>query len=126
MATEKTARAIWEGDLMSGSGRVSTGSGVLSVEGVTWSARAEDAEGLSPEELIAAAHATCLSMALSHALAEHGHAPARLETNATATFDKTADGASHHRADGRGRRGKLPGFASAEGERRDLGRSDPV
>ena len=92
MATEKTARAIWEGDLMSGSGRVSTGSGVLSEEGVTWSARAEDAEGVSPEELIAAAHATCVSMALSHALAEQGHAAARLETEATTTFDKTEEG----------------------------------
>ena len=92
MATEKTARAIWEGDLMSGSGRVSTGSGVLSVDGITWSARAEDAEGVSPEELIAAAHATCVSMALSHALAEHGHAPTRLETKATSTFDKTEAG----------------------------------
>jgi len=92
MANEKTARAIWEGDLMSGSGRVSTGSGVLSDEGVSWSARAEDADGLSPEELIAAAHATCVSMALSHALAEEGHAPTRLETEATSTFDKTDAG----------------------------------
>jgi lipoyl-dependent peroxiredoxin len=92
MATEKTARVVWEGDLMSGSGRVSTGSGVLSDEGVTWSARAEDVEGVSPEELIAAAHATCVSMALSHALGEQGHAPARLETQATTTFDKTDDG----------------------------------
>ena len=92
MATEKTARAIWEGDLMSGSGRVSTGSGVLSDEGVSWSARAEDADGVSPEELIAAAHATCVSMALSHGLAEDGHAPTRLETQATSTFDKTDAG----------------------------------
>ena len=92
MANEKTARATWEGDLMSGSGRVSTGSGVLSDEGMSWSVRAEDTEGVSPEELIAAAHATCVSMALAHALAEHGHAPARLETNATATFDKTEAG----------------------------------
>jgi lipoyl-dependent peroxiredoxin len=92
MATDKTARATWEGDLMSGSGRVSTGSGVLSEEGVTWSARAEDAQGSSPEELIAAAHATCVSMALSHGLAEAGQAPQRLETNATATFDKTDAG----------------------------------
>ena len=92
MATEKTARATWEGDLMSGSGRVSTGSGVLSDEGVSWSARAEDADGVSPEELIAAAHATCVSMALSHALAEGGHAPTRLETEATSTFDKTDAG----------------------------------
>ena len=92
MANEKTARAVWQGDLMSGSGRVSTGSGVLSDEGMTWSARADDAEGVSPEELIAAAHATCVSMALAHTLAEQGNAPARLETEATATFDKTDAG----------------------------------
>ena len=92
MATEKTARAIWEGDLMSGSGRVSTGSGVLSVEGVSWSARAEEADGVSPEELIAAAHATCVSMSLAHGLAEAGHAPTRLETEATSSFGKTDAG----------------------------------
>ena len=92
MATDKTARATWEGDLMSGSGRISTGSGALSAEGVTWSARAEEAEGVSPEELIAAAHALCVSMALSHALSEDGHAPTRLDSSATATFDKTDAG----------------------------------
>jgi osmotically inducible protein OsmC len=90
--SDKTARATWEGDLMSGSGRVSTGSGVVSDESVSWSARAENAEGVSPEELIAAAHATCVSMALSHVLAESGHEPTRLESNATATFDKTDAG----------------------------------
>jgi osmotically inducible protein OsmC len=92
MASEKTARATWFGDLMGGSGRVSTGSEVLSEESVTWSARAEGADGVSPEELIAAAHATCVSMALSHALADDGHAPTRLESSATATFDKTDAG----------------------------------
>ncbi len=92
MATEKTARATWEGDLMSGSGRVSTGTGVLSDVEMRWSARAEDAEGVSPEELIAAAHATCVSMALAHALAEGGHPATQLETEATTTFDKTEDG----------------------------------
>src|SRR5215510_10745279 len=92
MANEKTARATWMGDLMSGSGTVSTGSDTLSEESMSWSARAEDAEGVSPEELIAAAHATCVSMALSHGLAEQGNAPARLETEATATFDKTDEG----------------------------------
>ena len=92
MATEKTARATWEGDLMGGSGKVSTESGVLTEEGVNWSARAEEAEGVSPEEMIAAASATCVSMALSHTLAEQGNAPTRLETEATATFDKTDEG----------------------------------
>ena len=92
MATEKTARATWQGDLVGGSGRVSTESEVLSDEGVSWSARAEGAEGVSPEELIAAAHATCVSMALSHVLAEGGHPASRLDTEATATFDKTDEG----------------------------------
>ena len=92
MATEKTARATWEGDLTGGSGRVSTDSGVLDEEGVNWSARAENAEGVSPEEMIAAAHATCVSMALSHVLAEGGHAATRLETEATSSFDKTEEG----------------------------------
>src|SRR5262245_55748648 len=89
---DKYARAIWEGDLMSGSGSVSSGSGALSEEGVTWSARAEDIEGVSPEELIAGAHALCVSMALSHGLAEGGHAATRIESSATATFDKTDAG----------------------------------
>ena len=141
MATDKTARATWEGDLMSGSGRISTGSGALSAEGVTWSARAEEAEGVSPEELIAAAHALCVSMALSHALADGGNKPTRLETNATATFDKTEAGfrltqieardrrrGRRHRRrgiprGGRGREGELPGLEGARGQRRHLGRS---
>ncbi len=92
MATEKTARATWEGDLVNGSGRVSTGSGVLADEPMTWSARAEDVEGPSPEELIAAAHATCVSMALSAGLARAGTPPTRLETEATTAFDKVGEG----------------------------------
>ena len=92
MASEKTARATWFGDLTGGSGQVSTDSEALSEESVSWSARAEGAEGVSPEELIAAAHATCVSMALSHVLAEGGHAPTKLESSATATFDKTDEG----------------------------------
>jgi lipoyl-dependent peroxiredoxin len=92
MATEKTARVTWEGDLMEGSGRVSTGSGSLSDQPMTWSARAEDVDGASPEELIAAAHATCVSMALSAGLARAGTPPTRLDTEATTTFDKAGEG----------------------------------
>jgi osmotically inducible protein OsmC len=92
MATEKKAHAIWEGDLVHGSGRVSTDSGSITDQTMTWSARAEDVEGASPEELIAAAHATCVSMALAGALARAGTPPARLETDATTTFDKVGDG----------------------------------
>jgi osmotically inducible protein OsmC len=93
MAVERTATAEWQGDLMSGSGKVSTQSGVVNGATVKWSSRAEQAdENTSPEELIAAAHATCVSMALAHGLAQAGTPPQRLDTEATATFDKVGDG----------------------------------
>ena len=91
MATEKTARAVWDGDLMDGSGRVSTASGSVDST-MTWAARAQDVEGASPEELIAAAHATCVSMALAAGLARAGTPPTRLETEATTAFDKAGEG----------------------------------
>jgi osmotically inducible protein OsmC len=73
---------------MEGSGRIeSVGSGALGGLDVTWASRAEEPQGrTSPEELIAAAHAACFSMALSHGLAEAGNAPERLDTAATVTF----------------------------------------
>jgi osmotically inducible protein OsmC len=91
MATEKTARATWEGDLLHGSGHVTTGTGSVDAD-MTWAERAEDVEGASPEELIAAAHAMCVSMALSAALARAGTPPTRLETEARTAFDKVGDG----------------------------------
>jgi osmotically inducible protein OsmC len=93
MAVERTATATWEGDLMGGSGKVSTESAAVQDATVKWSSRAEQAdENTSPEELIAAAHATCISMALANVLAQGGTAPTRLDTEATATFDKTDAG----------------------------------
>jgi osmotically inducible protein OsmC len=73
---------------MSGSGSIDTvSSGAVGGLDVSWPARSEEPQGkTSPEELIAAAHATCLSMALSHGLAQDGHAPERLDTSATVTF----------------------------------------
>jgi lipoyl-dependent peroxiredoxin len=92
MAVERTANAVWEGDLMGGSGTVSTESGVIQNATVKWSSRADQAdENTSPEELIAAAHATCVSMALAHGLAQSGTPPQRLETQATATFEQVGD-----------------------------------
>jgi osmotically inducible protein OsmC len=91
MATEKTARATWEGDLTHGSGHVTTGTGSVDAD-MRWAARAEDVEGASPEELIAAAHATCVSMALSAALAREGTPPQRLESEARTTFEKVGEG----------------------------------
>lgn len=93
MAVERTANAVWEGDLFGGSGKVSTRSGAVRDATVKWSSRAEQAdENTSPEELIAAAHATCISMALANGLAQAGTPPAKLETEATATFEQTGEG----------------------------------
>jgi osmotically inducible protein OsmC len=91
MATEKTARATWEGSLVDGSGHVRTDSGSVDQD-MTWSARAQEVEGTSPEELIAAAHATCVLMALSAGLTAAGTPPQRLESEAITTFDKVGDG----------------------------------
>ena len=87
--SERTASVTWNGDLMTGSGPIDeVGSGALGQLDVTWAARSEDASGgkTSPEELIAAAHASCFSMALSGGLAKAGTPPERLQTSATVTF----------------------------------------
>ena len=88
MATDRRADVTWQGDLMHGSGRIdSVTSGALGQLEVSWPARSEQPGGkTSPEELIAAAHATCFSMALSNGLAQEGHAPEELKTSATVTF----------------------------------------
>jgi osmotically inducible protein OsmC len=88
MATERTAEVTWHGDLMSGSGRIDTvTSGAFGGLDVDWVARSEDAQSkTSPEELIAAAHAACFSMALSNGLGQAGHPADELKTSATVTF----------------------------------------
>jgi osmotically inducible protein OsmC len=87
MAVEKKATTVWRGSLMKGSGSVTSGSGVLSGVEVTWPKRAEQGtEATSPEELIAAAHAACFSMALSHGLAQAGNPPDELRVTATVGF----------------------------------------
>jgi len=89
MAAERRASVTWKGDLMSGSGTIDeVGSGTFGPLDVSWPARAEAATGgkTSPEELIAAAHASCFSMALSGGLAKTGNPPERLRTSATVTF----------------------------------------
>src|SRR3989442_13999742 len=93
MATEHTASATWNGDLMGGSGSFSLGSGAATDVGLTWRARAEDASaGTSPEELIAAALASCFSMALAHGLAQAGAPAHRIEAEAGAAFARTRQG----------------------------------
>ena len=86
---ERRADVTWSGDLLGGSGTIdSVGSGAFGPLDVSWPARSEDASGgkTSPEELVAAAHATCFSMAFAGGLAKAGHAPERLSTSATVTF----------------------------------------
>ncbi len=88
MATERTAQVTWQGDLLSGVGTVHVvGSGAFGPLDVSWPSRAEEPDGrTSPEELIAAAWASCYSMALSHGLAQGGTPPDRLDTSVTVTF----------------------------------------
>jgi lipoyl-dependent peroxiredoxin len=87
MAVESSANAVWNGDLMGGSGRVSPASGAFGEVALTWNARANSREsGSSPEELIAAAHAGCFAMALSNGLAKAGHPPNEIRTSARVTF----------------------------------------
>jgi osmotically inducible protein OsmC len=88
MATDRKAQVTWHGDLMSGSGRIdSVTSGAIGGLDVDWRARSEDAQSkTSPEELIAAAEASCFSMALSNGLAQAGHPADELRTSATVTF----------------------------------------
>jgi len=87
------AQSVWHGDLFSGSGTTTLDSGATGPLQVSWPSRTEAANGrTSPEELIAAAHASCFNMALSNTLAGDGNIPTRLETSAVATFEKTDAG----------------------------------
>jgi lipoyl-dependent peroxiredoxin len=88
MAADRRAEVTWRGDLMSGEGEIErVGSGAFGPLDVTWASRTEQPGGrTSPEELIAAAHASCFSMALAHALAQAGTPPQELSTSATVTF----------------------------------------
>ncbi|MGA9839862.1 MAG: OsmC family peroxiredoxin [Thermoplasmata archaeon] len=93
MATKSTAEAVWENDLAHGHGRVKGKSGGLPETAVSWAARTGTASGqTTPEELLAAAHASCFSMALSAGLGRMQKTPTQLRVTATATFDKVGDG----------------------------------
>lgn len=87
----KTADAVWNGSLMDGKGHLKTQSGALDVD-YGWKSRAEEAPGTNPEELIAAAHAGCYSMAFSHILTESKFPPTQITTKAEVTFAKQGDG----------------------------------
>src|SRR5436309_13194474 len=110
---ERIGHSTWDGDLARGSGVVSGDSGALGELAVTWASRTERSEGkTSPEELIAAAHASCFSMALSHGLGEAGTPPERLDVSATVTLE-VGTGITSSRLVPRGR---VPGTDQAQFE----------
>src|SRR6267142_5670120 len=90
----RKASAVWNGSLKEGKGTVSTESGVLSNAQYSFSTRFENGKGTNPEELIAAAHAGCFSMALSAQLGAAGMTPESINTTATVTLEKVGDGFS--------------------------------
>ena len=89
---QRTANARWQGDLKSGSGTLTTASGVLSNSAYSFHTRFEDGKGTNPEELLAAAHAGCFTMALSNQLAQAGFKAESLETKCTISLEKTDSG----------------------------------
>jgi osmotically inducible protein OsmC len=88
----KKASAVWKGSLKEGGGTISTETGVLKQAPYGFKSRFEDGPGTNPEELIAAAHAGCFSMALSLMLGEAGLTPESIETSAAVTIEKVGDG----------------------------------
>jgi osmotically inducible protein OsmC len=110
---ERTATTIWEGDLPHGNGVLNGASGALDSLAVTWAARTDRSNGkTSPEELIAAAHSSCFSMALSNELGEGGNAPEHLEVTAKVTLD-LKDGAPTVTTSELTVSGKVPGIDQA-------------
>jgi osmotically inducible protein OsmC len=92
MTINRKASAVWNGSLKEGQGRISTDSGVLRDTQYSFGTRFENGVGTNPEELIAAAHAGCFSMALSGQLTTAGHAPESIHTSANVTMEKTDAG----------------------------------
>ena len=116
MAAIRQAQATWSGDLTSGSGQITyVSSGAFTRLPVTWAARTEPEHSgrTSPEELIAAAHAACYSMAFSNNLAKNGTPPERVDVTVQTTFEKTEPGWRLTRSDIKVR-GKVPGIDEAK------------
>ena len=125
---ERTATTSWDGDLAHGNGNVTGASGGLGDLPVTWASRTERSDGkTSPEELIAAAHASCYSMALAHGLTESGHAPEHLDVSAKVTLDQK-EGAPTVTTSELTVNGRVPGIDQATFEQAasDAGKGCPV
>jgi osmotically inducible protein OsmC len=115
---QSRATAEWEGDLMSGKGTTSGASGTFRGAGLSWKARTEGAASMTtPEELLAAAHASCFSMALSHGLAQGGHAPKRIETSCVVEFGPKRGGGFEVRSSTLEVKGWVPGIDQAAFEK---------
>jgi osmotically inducible protein OsmC len=110
---ERRAETIWEGNLIKGHGTLHLGSGAVDQLPVTWASRTERSDGkTSPEELIAAAHASCFAMAFSNTLATAGNTPERLDVNAVCTLEQV-DGKFQITTMALTVRGKVPGLDAA-------------
>ena len=109
---ERTATGVWHGDLRSGNGLIGSTSGVLHEVPFTFATRFENAKGTNPEELIAAAHAACYSMAFSNYLSQQGHVPDEIATRATITLDSGVITKMHLMTQGR-----VPGLDAADFKR---------
>jgi lipoyl-dependent peroxiredoxin len=111
---QSRATAEWQGDLMSGQGKTSVASGVFQGAGLSWKARTEGvARMTTPEELLAASHASCFSMALSHALAQGGHPAKKLETSCVVEFGPKAGGGFEVKSSALEVKGWVPGLDAA-------------
>lgn len=111
---QSRASTVWEGDLMSGKGKTTAASGTFKDLNLGWKARTEGSAGnTTPEELLASAHASCFSMALSHALAQGGHKPTRLETTCTVEFGPKAGGGFEVKSSSLEVKGTVPGIDQA-------------
>ena len=106
---QRTATGAWRGDLRGGEGRIDSPSGVLHETPFTYLTRFKNAKGTNPEELIAAAHAACYSMAFANYLSRRGHVPEVIETQATITLDQGSINKMHLST-----RGRVPGVNEAD------------
>ena len=125
---ERRATTDWDGSLAHGSGTVKVDSGAFEPFPVTWASRTERADGkTSPEELVAAAHASCFSMALAHGLAEAGHEPEHLTVSANVMLDQR-DGAPTVTTSKLTVSGRVPGIdqAAFEHAAADAGKNCPI
>ena len=125
---ERSAQTTWKGSLAQGGGTLASGSGALGELPVTWASRTERSEGrTSPEELIAAAHASCFAMALSHELTQGGNEPEQLDVSAVVTLDRVDDAPTVVRS-ALTVTGQVPGIDAAafEAAAQGAGRNCPI